>query len=172
MIKIYDDLIYTEALVEMHYRLTYEQLYGYNNSTHVPFGTKPVHRLFGMNWNDLNEVPYWIMGLYETLKKDITLLSDELYYYVNSVSLNLQIKGQDASFHVDPDFTLMIFPLAIWKKEWGGEFVYGDEYIDYVPGRVIFFQGDVPHRGLSPKISDCARISLVYRLKKTEYPES
>jgi len=171
MIQIYDDLIYSEALVEMHFRLMHEQVYRYDNTTNVPFGTELDHRFFGMNWYP-NDLPKWVDELFTTLSNKISFLQDD-YYDLRVVSLNLQVQGQDGDFHQDNYgdgnwYTLMVFPLVIWKKEWGGEFIYGDQEINYVPGRVIFFDGSVLHRGLSPKIPHVPRITLVYRLKNLE----
>ena len=57
----------------------------------------------------------------------------------------------------------------------GGDFQLLEEYNDnakiiksikYVPGRVILFDGNIPHRGLSPTKSNILRKSLAYRLAK------
>jgi hypothetical protein len=68
----------------------------------------------------------------------------------------------------------MYFPNLKWDKEWGGQFQILDdsgsvvEEHEYVPGRVLIFPGQYPHRGLGPRHPHVYRYSIVWRVKHLE----
>lgn len=88
-----------------------------------------------------------------------------------AIHSNLQSKSMDGTIHADKSPNVMIFTTADWKKSWGGEFQLFDpatpelvETVEYVPGRVVFFDGTIPHRALAPKVPYVYRHSIVYRV--------
>jgi hypothetical protein len=101
---------------------------------------------------------------------------------INAITLNGQFVKQDGFPHLDiafaenpnsKNYTIMVFINHKWQKEWGGEFEILDspntnpqilKTIDYIPGRIIFFDGNMYHRGLAPKLPGIFRKSLVYRI--------
>ena len=91
---------------------------------------------------------------------------------------NGQTIGQDGHTHFDTlnntqlSYSLMIMPNVRWEKEWGGQFeILKDKFqespiiktIEYKPGRVIFFDGSYPHRGIGPKIPNLLRKTIVFK---------
>jgi Rps23 Pro-64 3,4-dihydroxylase Tpa1-like proline 4-hydroxylase len=104
-------------------------------------------------------------------------------YKLETIQVNGQSMGQNGTTHIDNAHndgrkTLMVFINFKWQKEWGGEFHLLEKYnnnskivknIEYIPGRIILFDGNIPHRGLAPTKPYIIRKSLVFRLSKYEY---
>ena len=94
--------------------------------------------------------------------------------FLRRMDFNLQYYGQDGTTHVDGteenEWTIMLMTNTKWKSEWGGQFqLLSDdrktviEEHEYIPGRVIIFPGNVPHRGLAPLDPYVYRYSTVFR---------
>ena len=171
--KILDNLFDHKYLCELHEEVERAPFVPANiaNATTWPYRTEGSHKLFGsflyrrvskyvLEYN----CPSIIMNAFEyimleVLKQELTLLS---------AHINLQISDQDGSYHTDGTPQLVIFANSIWKKDWGGEFIYRDKAvektIDFVPGRVIFFDGNIPHRGLAPTKPNLYRYSINFKL--------
>lgn len=74
------------------------------------------------------------------------------------VNTNLQLFGQEATFHVDGDsdsWTFLVFVCQAWNTEWGGEFVVQTSasdysYVPFMPNRGVLFNANLPHKGSSP----------------------
>lgn len=96
-----------------------------------------------------------------------------------TIHCNGQTIGQNGGVHLDnlhetlPNYTLMIMINNKWEKEWGGQFEITEtqdsnskivKSIDYVPGRVIFFDGLLPHRGMAPLVPNILRKTIAYKL--------
>ena len=80
----------------------------------------------------------------------------------------------DGTTHVDTGGgtkTIILFTTFKWQKDWGGEFQTLDNEgnvtntIEYVPGRIIYLDADIPHRGLGPTVVGVYRHSIAYRIK-------
>ena len=92
--------------------------------------------------------------------------------YLRRIDVNLQYYGMDGSTHIDAkdnELTVMLMNNSQWKPEWGGQFQLVDgetvvEEHDYVPGRVLIFPGNHPHRGLAPKVPSIFRYTTVFRI--------
>ena len=175
MIEVLDDIIYTESLILLHDFFMNEETYGYGNKVQHNIGEIPTHVLFGKlymnndprtNFEVGDTTPRIVTELFHVASKPFGIDSEQVY----QISVNFQTKFQDGSFHYDDGDTLMVFPLAIWKKEWGGQFEYkdGDEIkqIDYVPGRILYFKhkDKIHHRGLGPVADYIGRVSLIFRI--------
>ena len=128
-----------------------------------------------------NRCPREIMGLYNHAINRI--LHDDggnvgVNVGLDSISLNVQPMGQNGTPHRDGVFngndkTLMYFVNNKWEKKWGGPFQLLNpetkevvNEIDFVPGRLVYFDGGLLHRGLAPKnVPYIYRKSLVFRIK-------
>ena len=158
-----------------------------NRSTY-PYGTRGSHKLIGSNlftrkdeYNVVNECPKEILGIYQHTINSL-IPNEDGGYGVNveltGISLNCQPMGQDGTPHVDGrlnscDKTLMYFANSEWDKKLAAPFQILDpdtkeviREIDFVPGRLIYFDAGLLHRGLAPKnVPYVYRKSIVYRIK-------
>ena len=170
--KIDDEFIFEKDKESDSYHWQYNNI---ANNNSFPHNKKGAHLFWGV-YNFPNED---ITNQYISLAKFCCTKLIKKNFEIRDISLNGQFFGQDGTCHQDitkglkNEKTLMIFLNNRWQKEWGGEFqVLKDnsdksqvEYsVDYKPGRIIFFDADLFHRGLAPKITGVFRKSLVYRL--------
>lgn len=92
------------------------------------------------------------------------------------VYANGQTFGQDSPIHRDnrsdePGHTVVVFCNEHWATSWGGELVfYDDEKKNVVtsvlpkPGRIVIFNGEMPHSARSPAIGcDQLRVTLAFK---------
>lgn len=176
-VKVYDDLLDDRFILDIDEETNNYpwRLNNIANRKSWPYGKKGSHLIWGVIFkpNGQLQTPKNLLDLYSFLNS--SFLKDK--YNLNAIILNGQSLGQEGTTHVDgtkddDGYTLMVFINYKWKKEWGGEFQLIDENekviksIEYIPGRIIFFKGDIPHRGLAPKEPYVVRKSLVYRLTK------
>ena len=123
---------------------------------------------FKFGWEDTNEIEYGNykyfyssyssddldnFGFFESLGRH-----DDLYNKLNVyspkkciVNLSIPVNTYFNHSHVE-DKVLLYYANIRWKEEWGGETLfYNDSLKDilfaspYVPGRVIVFDGKIPH---------------------------
>lgn len=176
-VQIWDNLLDDRFLLDLDQESNYYNWHLSNvaNKKSYPTGQKGSHLLWGVTFNSEN-CPENIINFYQYLSDYI--LKEK--YKLEFIQLNGQSMGQNGTVHVDNSYndgkkTLMVFINSKWKPKWGGDFQLLEEYNDnakiiksikYVPGRVILFDGNIPHRGLSPTKSNIFRKSLVYRLTK------
>ena len=180
-VKIWEDLLDDRFLLDLDEESNIYpwKLNNVANRYSFPYGSKGTHLLWGAVFDHTKkeEVPKNLRELYNFLNKNF--LKNE--YNLTAIQLNAQSQGQEGTSHIDGaygdnKYTLMVFINYKWEKEWGGEFQFVDaigntdfnilKSIDYKPGKVILFNGNIPHRGLSPNIPYVVRKSLVYRLEK------
>ena len=139
---------------------------------------------------------FWGLMVMKRLGHDSTYLFDKdlgvslikFFDWFNKVYLNKalllhfshvngQTVGQDGGIHLDDNlpnpYTVMLFSNPTWKPSWGGQFEMFDKeeknithQIEYIPGRIVVFKGDIPHRGLGPTISNILRTSIVWKCSK------
>jgi len=177
-IKIWDNRIDDEFIFQKDKESDYYS-WQYNNKANpnsFPNNTKGTHLFWSVtsfpNKKTLDE--YISLAQYcstHLIKKDIQ---------VNSIFLNGQFIGQDGTSHQDlkadlkNQKTLMVYLNYFWQKEWGGDFQVLKEQsnnsevihsIEYRPGRIIYFDSSLHHRGLAPKTAGVFRKSLVYRIQ-------
>lgn len=158
------------------------------NRHSYPYGTRGSHKLIGGilfdrkdEYNVVNKCPKEILNLYINTINNV-LINDKGSPGVNveltGISLNVQPMAQDGTPHRDGQFngndrTLMYFVNSKWQKKWGGPFQILDpetqeviNEIDFVPGRLIYFDAGLLHRGLAPRnVPYVYRKSIVYRIK-------
>lgn len=92
------------------------------------------------------------------------------------VYANGQTSGQDAPIHRDnlasePGKTLVIFCNDYWAVNWGGELIFFNETKSDIiaaviprPGRIVVFDGQIPHRAKSPSIEcDQLRVTIAFK---------
>lgn len=123
-----------------------------------------------------DNLPEQIYDLYSYLVTDVLQLNVELI----DCQINGQTMGLDGGTHQDQagqnPFTLMFFLNSKWNPEWGGKFqILKDKDsnsvlhdIDYVPGRVVFFNGKLWHRGLAPTQPYILRKTIAFKLDRFE----
>ena len=176
-VQIWDNLLDDRFLLDLDQESNFYNWHLSNvaNKKSYPTGQKGSHLLWGVTFNSEN-CPENIINFYKYLSDYI--LKEK--YKLESIQLNGQSMGQKGTVHIDNGYndgkkTLMVFINSKWKSKWGGDFQLLEEYNDnakiiksikYVPGRVILFDGNIPHRGLSPTKSNILRKSLAYRLAK------
>lgn len=161
------------------------------NRNSYPYGTRGTHKFFGSNLYEKNNtglvkstLPQPLYDLYlHILRTKIQPFTHSNFELIGVMG-NCQPFGSDGSAHRDmydvspqKDYTLMLFLNSEWEEEWGGEFQFLESLdnnskvlksISPKPGRFVFFEGMIPHRGLSPKVPNVYRKTLVYRLKRYE----
>jgi hypothetical protein len=158
-----------------------------NRSTY-PYGNKGSHKLIGANlferkdeYNVVNKCPKELLNLYIHAVNKVIPNGDGgngVNVELTGISVNVQPMGQDGTPHRDGQFnsrdrTLMYFANSKWESKWGGPFQIIDpdtkeviNEIDFVPGRLIYFDAGLLHRGLAPKnVPYIYRKSVVYRIK-------
>jgi len=83
-------------------------------------------------------------------------------YSINQTRVNLSSIGDFNNFHLDyiNGKTLLYYVNHEWDLKWGGLTLFADntgkklEYaVDYVPGRVVIFDGRIPHSVQNPTIT-------------------
>jgi len=177
-VQIWDDLIDDRFLLDLdeesnNYPWTLNNV---ANRKSFPYRLKGSHLLWGSNFPSLEKSPKKISDLYNFLINEVI----QLPFNLKDIQLNGQSLGQNGTTHIDNSYntgekTLMVFINFKWQKEWSGEFQLLEEYndnakilksIEYIPGRIILFDGNIPHRGLSPNEPYIVRKTLVYRLNK------
>tara|TARA_B100001250_G_scaffold201048_1_gene172368 strand:- start:217 stop:768 length:552 start_codon:yes stop_codon:yes gene_type:complete len=148
------------------------------NSTSRPIGRKGSHRLFGVDIfvrKSINRVD--ILHEKAAAFFDAFEIIEETFncpIYLERIDVNLQPFGADGTTHVDADpdtkdLTVMLMNNSEWKPEWGGQFqlMNGETVVEeheYVPGRVLIFPGNHPHRGLAPSVPYVYRYTTVFRI--------
>ena len=186
-VQIWDDLIDDRFLLDLDEESnTWDwHLSNIANIKSFPYGNKGSHLLWGTTLFDPNTSESW--GRIENCSKNVIQLYQYFTnhilkekYKLEKIEVNGQSLGQNGTTHIDNDYndggrTLMVFINFKWQKEWGGNFQLLEEYndnakiiknIEYTPGRIILFNGNIPHRGLAPTEPYIVRKSLVYRIKK------
>ena len=147
--------------------------WGYNISEYTQGLYNPGPRFWGWTfYNDKtryfsDDTPQWVLDLIPYLSKE--KLPSELNLILNMICddahINGQTIGQDGEWHTDMDLTVMVMMNWKWEKDWGGEFQYktrdGEvKTIEFKPGRVIVFDGQLWHRGLAPKDNNVLRMTM------------
>lgn len=157
-----------------------------NNYTY-PYGLKGTHLFWGADlyeykgrFNVLHDKSFNIPNMWQYLN-NLIYQDLRMNFELLCVTLNGQSMGQEGTIHVDCGdwygipitHTLMYFVNPEWSEEWGGDFItYKSsetspvirDRIKFIPGRLILFDGSVPHKGCAPLKSMIVRKSMVFRL--------
>lgn len=149
-IEIYDDIINNSDLDWLHtFCLNAEYKCEHSSS---PLGYEKDSRFSSrMFKEEMNS-----SGVLQIVKKISELIGQTLYIgncYINHYQLMTSTaRHTDSSF--PNTFTILIFCNKYWEESWGGELKIYEEnskihrVIDYVPGRVIFFDSRIEHKVL------------------------
>lgn len=146
-----------------------------------PYGRKGTHRLLGATLfrrESLNRI-ITLSEHCKTFFEVFEMIEGNILrqrVLLNAISLNVQTFGQDGTLHTDSsremDQTILWMMNPEWESSWGGNFQLADqngniirEY-DFLPGRLIIFPSNIPHRGLAPKDKNAARFSMVFRVEQ------
>lgn len=184
MVEVYDNIFSQEQLLEIEdytLKLPYtctntadggikREKSGKLVNKHIFFGSCLFSRENINKISVYEENSDFAFYLFEKIQESI-----QKKYYLTQISVNLQHPGCNGHPHTDGPSerhkTIMLMTNCYWEEQWGGKFQiisHGgdvmDEY-DYVPGRVLIFPGNQPHRGLGAKIEFpfAYRTTLVFR---------
>lgn len=126
---------------------------------------------FGLGWADsaYSKYPYMCSSFSEEDVKNLGILEHikgskalELVN-VNKMTkaiLNLSISNEPHWCHTHRDETVLLYYVnPEWREEWGGETLFMDDDVKeiefasmYTPGRIIVFDGQIPHTIRPPSI--------------------
>jgi hypothetical protein len=180
MLKVFDGLFADDFLMQSF--LFYMTDVGWrvdnvaNRKTFPPNSplSKGSHRLLGVGWEAEN-IPEIAQVAYDWF---LQRNGEEIEpVELHGVDCNLQSYMIDGTPHRDEyigdnlDRTLLFFPHYKWKDHWGGNFETFDDNgnvqqsIEIKPGRMIYIDSSVLHRGLGPTHKYIYRVSVAYRLK-------
>ena len=139
---------------------------------------------FRLGWEDTNEIEYgnykYFFSQYNS--EDIERLGfyqalgrcDEIYTKLNAytptkciVNLSIPINTYFNHSHIE-DKVLLYYANIRWKEEWGGETLFYDDSLKnilfaspYVPGRIIVFDGSMPHT-LRPQLGSAPHFRFTF----------
>lgn len=185
--KVYDDLFSEKFLYTLHEICTYFPwvLANIANKNQYPYNcisSKGSHLFFGANLFHKNSF-YEVVNtappqLFEVLEHFVFNVLQQNDLLLNNIQANLQVMGQDGTFHRDDysgngaDRTILFYPHYKWDRDWGGELeiLDGDKVVEKIfpfPGRIVFFDSLVKHRALAPTVPNLGRMSIAYRMEKT-----
>lgn len=104
----------------------------------------------------INKEEFHNIRLDETVKKIANFIKKDLWagsYYINHYGHMAQA-GRHCDSSIEDTYTILIFPNKFWEETWGGGFKIINEsskfnfVVDFVPGRVIFFDSKLDHEVL------------------------
>jgi hypothetical protein len=177
-LKVWDNKIDDEFIFEKD-KESNSYHWEFNNAANrhsFPNNNKSSQLFWGCNYLPSEEIKNQYLDL-------LKFCSINLFFRkiikINRMSFNGQTFGQDGACHTDiidskaNEKTLMVYLNHRWEREWGAEFQVLKSFsndsevdfsIDFKPGRIIYFDVDLPHRALAPKINGILRKSLVYQI--------
>jgi len=182
--QIIDGEFDKETLGKMHENLLMSQHWGCHNRAMSNNGT----RFFAMNFNsnsqsgrkgrlDANDydnkreewlpyTPQIVKDIHKRVKEKF--LTEE--YVLEDCHANLQTIMQDGPRHLDvhAKSSIIIMTNPVWHDGYGGETEFLDtdgniHLVDFVPGRIVAFNGQIPHRALAPRVAGIFRITLNFQ---------
>ena len=141
--------------------------WAYNNRAnhHYPIDSFSSNK----NTNELLQIPF-----IENCLNRINPIVKKFNNVIDRIFINGMPSGSDGFEHTDREgLTALLMINPVWKKEWGGEFLYYDKNYEifnassFKPGRLIIFDGNNPHRGLGPnKFFDILRVTIAFQCLK------
>jgi hypothetical protein len=148
------------------------------NRKTFPYGTQGTHNILGNvifekkgKYIYESKCPIIFMEAFTHIANNVIKKNFELI----SIHTNMQVMSMEGSYHRDGNIkSVMIYTTSYWEKEWGGEFEYlenenatDSKLIEYVPGRVLYFDGNILHKARAPLIPYVYRHSILFRCKLT-----
>ena len=79
--------------------------------------------------------------------------ADFLTTNIERIHIGAKAAYQDDVMHTDSDndsWTILFYSNPVWKPEWGGETIVGDEIIEYKPNRALIYDARILHGGKAP----------------------
>jgi len=105
--------------------------------------------------SEYTQEEYLQFGLIENIRQKNEIINDILLNYNNSRTVvNLTMPNECHFIHNHPKNTKMVlyYPNINWEANWQGQTFFYDENLrdvlfcsPYTPGRLIIFDGDIPH---------------------------
>lgn len=187
MVQVYDNIFADDFLLELHKQCLTLPWQFTNKANRSQYPSNSIlgagsHSFFGTClYSQRGKNRYF----------DVTpdIIFDAFYYITENVidtggevlelhkiETNLQVYGQDGTAHKDDytgegtDRTILLYPHYKWEYDWGGSLEVLDNNLNIInsylplPGRVLYFDSTVPHRGLAPAVKNIARMSIAFRL--------
>ena len=118
----------------------------------------------------------------ESLKAIKKYISNDEYAYARGY-VNLGLHSDVSQVHTDDrckNKTLLYYANKDWEMNWGGETVFyndkGTDYIEvisYVPGRIVIFDGRIPHRAnpMNMRLSPTYRFTVALKFHEKNEPK-
>ena len=159
--KIVHLLIHSHVL--MHHQLSSHQSWINKDCTgHTSFITShPLMTLSGFRMQDYRVVRIQSTWIYSIIWNKIAHILPPCANLYSSY-INVLREGNDPGIHVDAPYfvednqTVLIYMNPQWDPQWGGETIFFNHDLDAVrlcqprPGRVVIFDGRIPHTGRPP----------------------
>ena len=118
----------------------------------------------------------------ESLKAIKKYIPNDEYVYARGY-VNLGLHSDVSQVHTDDrckNKTLLYYANKDWEMNWGGETVFfndrGTDYagvISYVPGRIVIFDGRIPHRAnpMNTRLSPAYRFTVALKFHEEKEPK-
>ena len=161
MIKVYDNVIPQSALKSLDNYLTYEYEWHLSVDSDIPECP--------LSLGGTIERKYFSEGFQYLLSliREKGYNTDRIYRnYVNCFR-----KGDNPQYHTDPGGNSYLFYTnSKWKRHWGSPTKFKGKFLDTIvypkPGRLIVFDSQIKHKGVSPTMfmpfSIAGRFSVVF----------
>ena len=139
-----------------HFLFNLPHFYGHKSN----YDDKSSFYVTPLNIDDaLNKFLFY--KLEKTLDKNLNL---------NKMYLNIQHQNMDGSFHVDTSTDNNVYMTCIYMvtntlKDGGAFEIKNEDIIPFVQNRLIIFDANKLHRGLSPNKNE-VRITLAFKIKE------
>ena len=181
--QIWDNEFDGKALGKMHEDFLMSQHWGCHNRNYhdgdtffaINFNSNTQSGRKGrLNANDYdNKIEEWlpytpqiVKDIYKSIKQKF--LTDK--FVLEDCHANCQTIMQDGPRHIDVNSKAseIIMTNPLWHEGYGGETEFLDtdgniHLVDFVPGRIIMFNGQIPHRALAPRVAGIFRITLNFQ---------
>ena len=118
----------------------------------------------------------------ESLKAIKKYIPNDEYVYARGY-VNLGLHSDVSQVHTDDrckNKTLLYYANKDWEMNWGGETVFyndsGTDYVKvvpYVPGRIVIFDGRIPHRAnpMNTRLSPAYRFTVALKFHEEKEPK-
>lgn len=161
-IYVYDDVIPHAYRNQFIYKIINSNFHpGGNDNSGIDISARHLHSSWSHEDLD-NSMFLRIPELQPLLNKHLN------GYKVSKTRINLCSFSDHNNFHLDEFFgkTLLYYANHEWDLRWGGLTLFGDHAtqskldfaVDLVPGRIVIFDGNIPHMVQAPTV-----MSPVYR---------
>lgn len=155
LIKVYDNMFsYNERYKFFHYiKNSYFKTEGSDGADAIQHDN--IHQIFSnYSTDDVDKMGFSQTDFFQSVAEEYNFWKRE----IKQIRINLSPPSERNFIHTDADgITLLYYASMEWKPEWGGHtFFMSDDLSEveyaslYTPGRVMIFDGTVPHMILTP----------------------